>query len=230
MPAADDLADDLLDSGAVTFSPDDPFAWSSGLRSPVYCDNRRTLAHPQVRRRIADGFAKVLKGRSGPAPTLVAGTATAGIPHATLLATRLALPLAYVRSEAKGHGTENRIEGAPPSDGARVVLIEDLISTGGSALSAARALADAGADVLGVLAIFSYRLDAAEDAFAEAPWPLHTLTDFSTLLEAAADGDRFTDDQLQSLRSWRRDPEAWSRAFGHARGRAREQAKAMEAA
>ncbi|PSQ77551.1 MAG: orotate phosphoribosyltransferase [Bacteroidetes bacterium QH_8_67_23] len=206
---ADDLADDLLDIGAVTFSPDDPFEWSSGLRSPVYCDNRCTLAHPQVRRRVADGFANVLKQRDGQAPTLVAGTSTAGIPHATLLATRLALPLCYVRADAKDHGAENRIEGADPG-GARIVLVEDLISTGQSALSAARVLQAAGADVLGVLAIFSYQLAAAEDAFAEAPWPLHTLTNFSTLLDVAADEDLFADGQLQSLRRWHRDPEGWS--------------------
>ena len=201
------LADDLLDIGAVTLSPDDPFTWSSGLHAPVYCDNRQTLAHPEVRRRIADGFAEMLKQRSQP-PTLIAGTATAGIPHATLLATRLALPLAYVRSNAKGHGKENRIEGADP-DGKRVIVIEDLISTGQSALSAARALSEAGAEVMGVLAIFSYELQAAERAFDEAPWPLHVLTGFSTLLGAAEEKGRLTEAERQTLHRWHSDPEGW---------------------
>jgi orotate phosphoribosyltransferase len=204
------LALDLLDVGAVTLSPEDPFTWSSGLRSPVYCDNRRTLGSPRVRRRIADGFAKILK-RSSEAPTLIAGTATAGIPHATLLAARLSLPMSYVRAEAKGHGRETCIEGADPA-GARVILIEDLVSTGGSALSAARALADAGADVLGVLAVFSYQLDAATDAFDAAPWPLHVLTGFSTLLDVAASEGELSEEKIETLRRWHRDPEEWDRA------------------
>lgn len=216
------LAADLLDIGAVALAPEDPFMWSSGLRAPVYCDNRQTLAHPRVRRHIADGFAKVLKEQPGlDAPTLVAGTATAGIPHATLLATRLALPLAYVRSEKKGHGKENRIEGADPT-GQRVVVVEDLVSTGGSALDAARALAGAGADVLGVLAIFSYRLGAAAEAFAEASWPLHALTDFPTLLDVAEEKGELGDEERAALRRWQRDPEAWSEAY--------ERQQALEAA
>lgn len=206
------LAADLLDIEAVAFSPDAPFRWASGMHSPVYCDNRQTLEHPHVRRRIADGFAKILKGQRE-APTLIAGTATAGIPHATLLATRLALPLSYVRSEAKEHGKGNRIEGADP-EGHRVVVIEDLISTGQSALSAARALEAAGAEVQGVLAIFSYELDGAAQAFAEAPWPLHVLTSFSTLLEVAEEEDELPDEALQALHSWHRDPEAWSLEAG----------------
>lgn len=213
MPSLPDLrrqlAADLLDIDAVTLAPEDPFTWSSGLRAPVYCDNRQTLAHPQVRRRIADGFAKVLKQSGHEAPTLIAGTATAGIPHATLLATRLSLPLTYVRSSAKGHGAGRRIEGADPN-GTRAVVIEDLVSTGQSALDAARALSEAGAEVVGVLAIFSYRLQAAEDAFAEAPWPLHTLTGFPVLLDTAEENGDLSEEQLQTLRRWQRAPEAWS--------------------
>ena len=203
------LAADLLDIGAVALAPEAPFEWSSGLRAPVYCDNRKTLAHPQVRRRIADGFAKALKQQAPEAPTLVAGTATAGIPHAALLATRLSLPLSYVRSAAKGHGTGRRIEGGAPA-GQRVVVIEDLVSTGQSALEAARALSRAGAEVTGVLAIFSYRLRAAEDAFAEAPWLLHSLTDLPALLEVAEAEGPLDEDQLHTLRRWQRDPEGWS--------------------
>lgn len=202
------LAADLLDIGAVTLSPEAPFTWSSGIEAPVYCDNRRTLAHPHVRRRIADGFIEVLK-RADAHPTLIAGTATAGIPHATLLAARLALPMAYVRPEAKAHGTGRRIEGAD-ADGQRVVLVEDLVSTGESALSAARALEDAGATVNGVLAIFSYALDASADAFAGAPFPLHALTGFPALLDAAADDDQLSAPQLQALRRWHEAPEAWA--------------------
>ncbi|PSR00577.1 MAG: orotate phosphoribosyltransferase [Bacteroidetes bacterium QS_9_68_14] len=218
MPSLTDLrrqlAADLLGIGAVALAPEDPFVWSSGLRAPVYCDNRKTLAHPQVRRRVADGVAKVLEQQSGEdTPTLVAGTATAGIPHATLLAKRRSAPLSYVRSGVKEHGTGRRIEGADPA-GERAVVIEDLVSTGASALGAARALSEAGAEVTGVLAIFSYRLQAAADAFAEFPWPLHTLTDFPALLDVAEDDNDLASEQLRALRRWHRDPEAWSEECG----------------
>ena len=211
-PSADDparaLASDLLAIGAVALRPDDPFTWSSGRRAPIYCDTRRTLAYPRIRRAICDGFARLVDVHDL-VPATVAGTATAGIPHAAWLADRVNQPMAYVRSSAKLHGRQNQIEGVVEA-GDPVVVVEDLVSTGGSALDAVRALRDVGAEVRAVLAIFTYRLDAADAAFAEAGVALHALTDYPTLLDVAeAQGD-LSAPALDTLQDWRRDPEAWS--------------------
>jgi len=211
-PLAARLAGDLLRIGAVTLSPGSPFTWASGLRSPVYCDNRTTLGHPDVRRRIAAGFQAVLS-REGLAPDVVAGTATAGIPHAAWLAERLDAPMVYVRSAAKKHGTSRRIEG-PLAPGCRVVLVEDLVSTGMSSVSAVGALRDAGAEVAAVLAIFSYGLGEAAAAFREAGVALHVLTTFGALLRAAEESGAVGPDDVRSLRDWHADPVAWSDAVG----------------
>ena len=200
------IASDLLTIGAVDLRPDDPFTWSSGLRAPIYCDNRKTLAHPPVRRAICDGFVEAVRTHAM-TPATIAGTATAGIPHAAWLADRLDQPMAYVRSSAKGHGRENRIEGEVE---AGAPVIEDLISTGTSALSAVEALREHGAVVRGVLAIFSYEFDRAATAFREADVPLHVLTGFSTLLDVATTQGDLRRDQVQTLQAWRADPEAWS--------------------
>jgi orotate phosphoribosyltransferase len=202
------LATDLLDIGAVLLRPDAPFTWASGLVAPIYCDNRLTLAHPPVRRRIASGFAETL-AREGLAPEVVAGTATAGIPHAAWLAERLDRPMAYVRGAAKGHGRQNRIEGQV-DDGQRVVLVEDLISTGGSSMAAVEALREAGATVEAVLAIFSYAFDAAHARFAEAGVPLHVLTTFPALVAVAAERGDLSDADRATLARWRANPEGWS--------------------
>ena len=202
------VARDLLRLGAVLLRPGSPFTWASGLRSPIYCDNRLTLSDPAARRRLTDAFAALLD-REDLVPDVVAGTATAGIPHATLLADRLEKPLVYVRSQAKGHGRGNMIEGRL-KEGARVVLVEDLVSTGGSSLAAAEALRDAGADVLAVVAIFSYGLDAAAEAFAEAGVPLFTLSDYGALLDVAHTEGSLDDEAFAALRAWRDDPQAWS--------------------
>lgn len=206
------LARDLLRIGAVTLSPDDPFTWASGLRSPIYCDNRMTLGHPSVRRRIADGFAAVLDGE-GIRPDVVAGTATAGIPHAAWLADRLDAPMVYVRSAAKQHGKARRIEG-PLAPDSTVVLVEDLVSTGMSSISAVGALRDAGARVTAVVAIFSYGLQKAEAAFETAGLDLHVLTTFADLLVSAERTGSVDAAQARSLRSWHADPQAWSDAVG----------------
>lgn len=202
------LAADLLDLRAVLFAPDEPFTWASGLRSPIYCDNRLTLSDPAVRGRIADGFAALLDAH-GYAPDVVVGTATAGIPHAAWLAERRSLPMAYVRSAPKGHGRGNQIEGRVEA-GQRVVLVEDLVSTGGSALTAVEALRAAGAEVLAVLAVFSYGFPAAADAFDAAGVPLHTLTDYPMLLEEARRQARVPAEAVETLAAWQRDPAAWS--------------------
>lgn len=205
------LAGDLLDIEAVLLAPDDPFTWSSGLRAPIYCDNRLTMAHPHVRRAIRDAFAAVIK-REELAAEVIVGTATAGIPHAAWLAERLDRPMAYVRSSQKGHGRQNRIEGVV-EPGQSVVVIEDLISTGGSALNAVEALREAGATVEAVLAIFSYELDAAAERFAAVDVPHITLTGYRVLLEEAQARGTLTPTALEALQDWRRDPEAWSDRF-----------------
>ncbi len=200
----------LLDIEAVLLQPSDPFTWSSGLRSPIYCDNRLTMAHPPVRRAVCDGFAAVLEDEDL-TPDVIVGTATAGIPHAAWLAERLNLPMAYVRSSAKGHGRQNQIEGRIPA-GASVVIIEDLVSTGGSAVNAVEAVRAAGATVEAVLAIFTYQLDAAADRFEAADVPLITLTTYRVLLDVAEARGTLSAAGREALHAWRRDPEAWSAA------------------
>lgn len=202
------VAADLLSIGAVLLRPDDPFTWSSGLRAPIYCDNRLTMIHPPVRRRIARGLARIIEAH-GLAPEVVVGTATAGIPHAAWLAERLDLPMAYARGARKAHGRENRIEGRVEG-GQRAVVVEDLVSTGGSAWAAVEALRATGAEVTAVLAIFSYGLAAATRRFAPAAPPLYTLTDLETLLSVAREEERLDDPALKALRDWRRDPEGWA--------------------
>jgi orotate phosphoribosyltransferase len=213
MPADLALAQDLLRIGAVTLRPDDPFTWASGRLAPIYTDNRLTLSFPEVRQRIAEGFLRLAR-RAGGADA-VSGTATAGIPHATLLADRLELPLTYVRSSAKGHGKGNRIEGRV-EPGQRVLVVEDLVSTGGSVIQAVEALRDAGATVQTALAVFTYGLDAAADAVSDAGFTLRALTDFPSLLEAAEASGGLSGDALGTLEDWRRDPAGWSRARGGA--------------
>lgn len=205
------IAADLLAIGAVSLSPEKPFTWASGLRSPIYCDNRLTLSYPAVRRAISDGFVAAL-ARHGLGPAVVVGTATAGIPHAAWLAERLDLPMAYVRSKPKEHGRGNQVEGRIEA-GQGVVVVEDLVSTGLSSVGVVDALKAAGARVLAVLAIFSYGLPDAEAAFARAGVPLHTLTTFDTLLDVALSQNLLSPDLIESLRTWRHDPRSWSEKF-----------------
>ncbi|ASS88397.1 orotate phosphoribosyltransferase [Geobacillus lituanicus] len=202
-----DIAAKLLEIGAVALQPNEPFTWSSGLKSPIYCDNRLTLAYPDVRRTIAAGLAELIRTQF-PEADLIAGTATAGIPHAAWVSERLGLPMCYVRSQAKAHGKGKQIEGkAEP--GQRVVVIEDLISTGGSSLAAVRALKEAGCEVLGVAAIFTYGLDKAKQAFAAENLPAYTLTDYDTLIETAVRLGAVSEHDLATLRKWRENPEEW---------------------
>ena len=203
----------LLRIDAVSLRPHDPFTWSSGLVAPIYCDNRRTLAHPSIRRAIADGFAEVVR-EAGWESISVAGTATAGIPHAAWLAERLKAPMAYVRSEAKGHGQGRRIEGTRLGPGDEAVVVEDLISTGGSALEAVSAVRETGATVRAVLAIFSYGLDAAASAFEAADVEAHVLTTFPVLLNVAHRQHDLSAEARALLDDWQADPEAWSRKHG----------------
>ena len=200
----------LLRIGAVRLRPDEPFQWSSGRYAPIYCDNRLTLGYPEVRRDLTAGF-EALIAEHELEPDVVAGTATAGIPHAALLAERLERPLAYVRSRPKGHGRGKQIEGVLER-GQRVVLVEDLVSTGGSALGAVEALRSAGSEVVAVLAIFSYGLPVARADFEKARIPLFALASFDALLAEAR--RELSAENVQVLEAWRRDPEVWSEASG----------------
>jgi orotate phosphoribosyltransferase len=204
-----ELAAALLDVGAVRLSPRRPVTWASGLKSPIYCDNRQLLGFPELRRRIADVLADRAKELS---PTLIAGTSTAGIAWAVLVADRLGLPMVYVRPEPKKHGLGRQVEG-PSAKGERVVLLEDLISTGGSSLRCAEALRAEGADLLLVLALFSYGLVQAEEAFAAAKVPHSALAAFADLLALAAARSLLDATDLEALAAWRPDPVAWSARF-----------------
>ena len=208
---ARDIARELLRIGAVELRPNEPFTWSSGMKSPIYCDNRLTMSWPAVRSLIADGFAAIIR-ECHPDCEAVAGIATGGIPHAAWTAERLGLPMLYVREKPKGHGKTNQIEGAF-KPGQKIVLIEDLVSTGGSSLRAALAVREAGCEVLGTLAIFTYEFPQAERAFADQGIPLRTLSSYSALLETALETGSITEEDAELLRSWRSDPEGYGRRF-----------------
>ena len=199
-----EVASELLNIGAVALRPQEPFTWTSGIKSPIYCDNRLTMSYPVVRDLIAESFAILIK-ENYPDTEIVAGTATAGIPHAAFVAQKLGLPMAYIRDKAKGHGKENQIEGLIQA-GKKVIVIEDLISTGGSSLKAAIAVKDAGATPLAVLAIFSYQLDKAVKAFEEASIPLMTLSNYTTLIEVAVERGVIPQEDLALLKAWRENP------------------------
>ena len=207
MDIAGIIAKNLLQINAIKLSPQKPFTWASGLKSPIYCDNRTVLSHPAVRSLVTDAFAQLSEGYR---PfDLVAGVATAGIAHGVLLAEKLGLPFVYVRSKPKEHGRQNLIEGVVQG-GERALVIEDLISTGGSSLQAVKALREAGCKVMAVLAIFSYGFEEASFAFAEADCPLDTLSNYDALINEAAAAGSISATDLHLLRDWRKDPRAWS--------------------
>jgi len=203
------IAKHLLQIKAVSLKPDEPFTWASGIKSPIYCDNRLTLSYPEVRGDIAEGLKDLILTHFKGAE-VVAGTATAGIPHAALAADRLNVPMCYVRSKPKAHGKGNQIEGAV-SPGQKVVVVEDLISTGGSVLEVVAALEEEGCDVLGVVAIFTYGLPKATAAFQEKNIPYVTLTDYDTLTEVALELKAIEPSAMNKLKRWRQDPssESW---------------------
>jgi orotate phosphoribosyltransferase len=201
------IATHLLQIGAVHLRPQEPFTWTSGIKSPIYCDNRITMSHPSVRRQIAEAFAATIRERF-PDAEVIAGTATAGIPHAAWVAELLDLPMIYVRDKAKGHGRQNQIEGVL-KPGQKVVVIEDLISTGGSSLKAAEAVKAEGGDVLGVAAIFTYQFAEAEELFAGAGVPMTTLSNYTALLGAAKELGVISVEQEQVLAEWRKAPKTF---------------------
>jgi len=203
------IASALLRIEAVTLSPNDPYTWASGLRSPIYCDNRLTLSYPSVRSLIADALAEKVKGL---AVDVIAGTATAGIPHAAFVAERLRLPMVYVRSGNKKHGKGNQIEGVI-QPGQRVVVIEDLLSTGMSAIEAAQALQAKGANVIRIQAIFSYGMERLSNNLRDAKIEADALLTFEALLETAQQQGDITIEEQKQLADWSKDPVAWSEHF-----------------
>lgn len=202
-----EIAQALLEIEAVSLRPEDPFTWSSGLKSPIYCDNRLTLSYPHIRRQIAKGL-KDLVEEHFPECELIAGTATAGIPHAAWVSELMDLPMSYVRSKAKGHGKGNQIEGRVMA-GQKAVVIEDLISTGGSVIEAVSALRAAGCEVLGVVSIFTYELEYGAMQLKEASVKAYSLTDFSTLAKVAESQGIISSKELESLSKWRQNPAEW---------------------
>lgn len=195
------IAEKLLEIEAIFLRPEDPFTWASGIKSPIYCDNRVSLSYPAVRDYIRDCFVELIQEKYSSLDA-VAGVATAGIPHASLIADKMQIPMAYVRSANKEHGRSNQIEGKL-EPGSKLVVVEDLISTGGSSLKAVEALREAGFEVMGLVAIFSYGLQKAQDAFAKAKLDYHTLSDYDTLVELAFKSGKVNEADLKILRDFK---------------------------
>jgi orotate phosphoribosyltransferase len=209
MKTEKEIARLLLQSNAIKLEPANPFTWASGWKSPIYCDNRKTLSFPEVRSSIRDRFIDLIKTEFAP-PDVIAGVATGGIAQAALIADSLQLPMVYIRSSAKSHGLENLIEGVL-HPGQKVIVIEDLVSTGGSSLKAVDELREAGAEVLGMVAIFTYGFTDAENNFKKHNCSLFTLSNYETLLEAALDSGLISGEDLTILKKWRKDPRSWGK-------------------
>ncbi|GAA4857565.1 orotate phosphoribosyltransferase [Paenibacillus vulneris] len=206
---AEQIADALLRIQAVTLRPNQPFTWASGMKSPIYCDNRLTISYPEIRELIAEGFIALIRDNF-PDVEVIAGAATGGIPHAAWVAQKLNLPMVYVRDKAKGHGKENLIEGVI-RPGQKTVVIEDLISTGGSSLKVALAVNEAGAHTQGVLGIFSYQFEKAKEAFEGAGVPFETLSNYTTLVDVALRQGSIQQQDLELLKAWRLNPSEYGK-------------------
>jgi|SRR5690606_5637935 len=202
------IAEFLLQIKAIKLEPKNPFTWASGLKSPIYCDNRITLSYPTIRTYIRQKFSEVIHEEFG-SVDMISGVATAGIPQGVLVAQDLGVPFTYVRASAKGHGRQNLIEGEVV-DGQRVVVIEDLISTGKSSLAAVQALREAGCNVVGLVSIFTYQLPVAEENFREAKCRLISLSNYDALIKYALEHQFITEADFAHLEDWRLDPEKWS--------------------
>jgi orotate phosphoribosyltransferase len=198
----------LLHCNAIKLSPEKPFQWASGWKSPIYCDNRKTLAYPEIRSTIKYSFVDLIN-ENFLSTEAIAGVATGAIAQGAMVADMLGLPFMYVRSEPKGHGLENLIEG-DPKPGQKVVVIEDLISTGGSSLKAVDALRKSGCEVLGMVAIFTYGFPKAMESFKRAGCRLITLSHYDALLELALESGYLQGNVLETLRQWRQSPETWT--------------------
>lgn len=205
--SAHKVAEFLLQIKAITLSVDEPYTWASGWKSPIYCDNRRTLSYPRIRTFIRQEIVKTIDENFG-RPDVIAGVATGGIAQAALVAQELGLPLVYVRPKAKGHGKQNQIEGNIET-GQSVIVIEDLVSTGNSSLIAVDALREAGCIVKGMVAILSYGFDTARKNFLEHKCPLVTLSDYNAILDKAIESNYIKSSDLESLQTWRENPSEW---------------------
>jgi orotate phosphoribosyltransferase len=201
------IAEYLLQIKAIKLQPSNPFTWASGLKSPIYCDNRKTLSFPEVRSYIRDSFVLLIE-RLYPGTEIIAGVATGAIAHGALVAEKMGLPFIYVRSGTKEHGLGNQIEGYYEA-GQKVVVIEDLISTGGSSLGAVRALREAGCVVSGMIAIFTYEFGKASENFENEKCTLNTLSNYSVLIETAVTTGYISQSEMNTLKRWRRDPSVW---------------------
>lgn len=207
-----EIAKILLKLKAVTLSPEDPYTWASGIKSPIYCDNRLTLSYPEDRSTVEKGLVDLIKDQY-PEVQYIMGTATAGIPHAAIIADKMGLPMGFVRSSNKDHGKQNKIEGAR-IEGAKVVVIEDLFSTGGSSIEAAKALEEVGYEVLGIVSIFTYNMKSAEENFKGAGFKHHSLTNFDELIEVAHEMDYIKESEIEKLKLFRDNPKdsSWMNA------------------
>jgi orotate phosphoribosyltransferase len=203
------VAEMLLKIQAIKLSTEKPFTWSSGWKSPIYCDNRLSLSYPEIRQSIKEGLVAAVKANF-PAAEAIAGVATAGIAQGALVADALNLPFLYVRPKPKDHGMQNLIEGKITS-GQKVVVVEDLVSTGGSSLKSVQALRESGFHVLGMISIFSYGFDVAAKNFEDADVPLVSLSDYSKLLSFALENKYISEQESISLKAWRVDPANWKR-------------------
>ena len=206
------IAHDLLSIGAVFLRPDDPFTWASGIKSPIYCDNRLTLTAPEVRTHVEEGLVDLIR-KHYPTAEVLMGTSTAGIAHAAIVGHLMGLPMGYVRSGNKDHGRNNRIEGKLEK-GQKVVVVEDLISTGGSCIEVVEALREAGADVLGVVSIFTYGMQKGLDRMAAANVINYSLSNFDAVCEVAAEEGKIRTEDIERLKKFRANPsdESWIEA------------------
>lgn len=212
MKNAEQLAEILLEIKALKLSPLSPFTWTSGYRMPVYNDNRKLLSNPAHRRLVADSFAEIIS-RKQLLFDLIGGVATAGIPHATTLADQLASPLVYIREQSKGHGMRNQVEGILDA-GKRVLVVEDLVSTGKSSVAAVQGVRTAGGQVTDCLAIFSYGFPEIQSQFKEIGCLLHSVLTFDLVLTVAQRNSYITSDEAEMIRSWQADPFGWGERSG----------------
>ncbi|MDP3971271.1 MAG: orotate phosphoribosyltransferase [bacterium] len=213
MNTAKEIAKILLEIKAVTLNVKEPYRYTSGILSPIYCDNRLIMSYPDKRQIVIDAFLNLIKTNNLNFEVL-AGTATAGIPHAAWLSDRLNQPMIYVRGKSKEHGKQNQIEGKL-NKGQKSLVVEDLISTGGSSVDAGLALREAGAEVTDCIAIFTYQMKKAEDLFQEAKIEIHTLSNFATLIDVAEEEGYITEDEKKTALEWNQDPAGWGKKMGY---------------
>ncbi|MDD2381813.1 MAG: orotate phosphoribosyltransferase [Mariniphaga sp.] len=208
-PTQVEVTKKLLQLDTIKIQPSNPFTWASGWKSPIYCDNRKILSFPEARTLVRDKFVEIIRNKY-PGVEVIAGVATGAIAHGVLVADVLELPFIYIRSKPKGHGLENLIEG-DLKPGQKVVVIEDLVSTGESSLKAAEAVNSFGGEVIGMLAIFTYNFPVAKEKFSQAKIELSPLSNYQVLIEMALENGEITQDQVQTLMEWRNNPADWGK-------------------